>query len=718
MCVQAAPGRVITGSDGLVRFTPDGAGRSLPELNRLIGDVKEFGRQLPGDEFQVCLIMISELIRRLFPGGVHRNSWADDLLIGSAVGRRHLNVPADQWGEATSWRTLTHQVPAGGTVIVVLGRPGGHRHAVALIDTVEGVQIIDPRSADDVEVAPAPRPDEVETAMPALIGARALTIGPDGVIGQPREPLPGGRSGSVVDALTDPFDPRIAGIINLSRVAALWRKDWIPPFQRNGKLPPGEYRASWSTVARRFGGTPHRNALLAGLHAAATNLYYAGLMHLWLDGSFVTAKNHPNDYDGAWEPRGVNLAAVDPVLRDPEDLRTGREEQKAKYGGELLVDSNGTLRKFFQRDRTGGRKGVVRLDLRTLPPLPSRRVAAQPPPPVAHPQFVPMPVIHPQVVPMPVVVHPQVVHMPVAHPQVVWAPAVVVPAPRWQRRGWVPGAARGDDPVALRWPVGHPIVVEVTERGSWFDWRRRLSGEAMPSLVTRELHDDPLDAPDRPGKAAAPSWLFERSFSPAQAAGMPALGASQGSFGYVVDATGGIVLPDGVRISVTGWRRHGSDFVNVDETSRVVVLRADSGWVGLVANGDVLVQALRRRHTGTELPAYRTHIHNDALYLTPQEGVESVRVGPLRALRDADEIPVRSIEPERMPVPRVRHGIDWLQSAAAVETIGPHIDVGHDGLEWLSSANCVVDADGRRSCIEVTVMVPANWLPEVSHDSK
>ncbi|MEV0409187.1 hypothetical protein, partial [Actinoallomurus sp. NPDC050550] len=28
------------------------------------------------------------------------------------------------------------------------------------------------------------------------------------------------------------------------------------------------------------------------------------------------------------------------------------------------------------------------------------------------------------------------------------------------------GGARGDDPVALRWPVGHPIVVEVIERGS------------------------------------------------------------------------------------------------------------------------------------------------------------------------------------------------------------------------------------------------------------
>jgi hypothetical protein len=109
----------------------------------------------------------------------------------------------------------------------------------------------------------------------------------------------------------------------------------LPEFTEDGLLPEGLHRSTWDEVVARFGCSARRRRLLAGLQEAATNLRDAGARYLWLDGGFTTAKADPDDFDCAWDPSGVNLGKVDPVLTDPEDLRTGRYRQKAKYGGEF-----------------------------------------------------------------------------------------------------------------------------------------------------------------------------------------------------------------------------------------------------------------------------------------------------------------------------------------------------------------------------------------------
>jgi hypothetical protein len=145
----------------------------------------------------------------------------------------------------------------------------------------------------------------------------------------------------------------------------------LPPFTATGVLPPGVHAASWDEVEERFGGSARREVLLDGLLAAATNLRAAGTRVLWLDGSFVTDKKEPDDWDGVWDPSNTDLTKVDPVLIDPVDLAAGRYRQKAKYHGELLVgDDTATsspFQLFFQLDKNGDPKGIVRLDLRTLP---------------------------------------------------------------------------------------------------------------------------------------------------------------------------------------------------------------------------------------------------------------------------------------------------------------------------------------------------------------
>jgi hypothetical protein len=139
----------------------------------------------------------------------------------------------------------------------------------------------------------------------------------------------------------------------------------------SGCLPPGVHSASWDEVVKRFGGSACRESLLQGLLQAATNLRAAGARVLWLDGSFTTNKEEPDDWDGVWDPSNADLTKVDPVLIDPADLAAGRHRQKAKYGGELLVGVETTtgmpFQLFFQLDKNGDQKGIVRLDLRTIP---------------------------------------------------------------------------------------------------------------------------------------------------------------------------------------------------------------------------------------------------------------------------------------------------------------------------------------------------------------
>ncbi|MEO8084166.1 MAG: hypothetical protein ABI780_10110 [Ardenticatenales bacterium] len=141
----------------------------------------------------------------------------------------------------------------------------------------------------------------------------------------------------------------------------------MPPFLPNGNLPLGIYTASWPEMVTRFGWNAHRLRLLAGLQAALVSLRHAGCRAVYLDGSFVTTKEAPEDFDGCWDVTGVDAALLDPVLLDFADQRSA---QKAKFGGELfpaqLPEGQSGMRflEFFQLDReTGMAKGIVVIDL-------------------------------------------------------------------------------------------------------------------------------------------------------------------------------------------------------------------------------------------------------------------------------------------------------------------------------------------------------------------
>ena len=144
----------------------------------------------------------------------------------------------------------------------------------------------------------------------------------------------------------------------------------IPPFDSRGNLPPGIHSASWAEVVGRYGETPWRLELLAGLKTALDNLKAAGSRRAYLNGSFVTSKTNPGDFDGCWEVAGVDPALLAPVLRD---WYPPRAAQKARFRGELLPVNTllpptwASMLDFFQTDRDGNPKGIISLDLGVLP---------------------------------------------------------------------------------------------------------------------------------------------------------------------------------------------------------------------------------------------------------------------------------------------------------------------------------------------------------------
>ncbi len=145
----------------------------------------------------------------------------------------------------------------------------------------------------------------------------------------------------------------------------------IPDFDPvTGHLPPGEHAASWQQMLARYGRTPWRLRLLAGMLEALSLPRSAARTRAWIDGSFVSAKDVSGDYDACWDIEEVDFDRIDDRLLT---FDAGRATQKAAFLGEWFLadaraDPQGTLfRDFFQTDRDGQRKGIAVIELKSLP---------------------------------------------------------------------------------------------------------------------------------------------------------------------------------------------------------------------------------------------------------------------------------------------------------------------------------------------------------------
>jgi hypothetical protein len=98
--------------------------------------------------------------------------------------------------------------------------------------------------------------------------------------------------------------------------------------------------------------------LITGIVAALRKLGLAGCQRVIIGGSFVTAKEEPNDFDAYYDDFGLDFELLDPLFI--EDI----ERQLEVFCGELQPTFG--YNSFLQRDREGNPRGVVALDPREL----------------------------------------------------------------------------------------------------------------------------------------------------------------------------------------------------------------------------------------------------------------------------------------------------------------------------------------------------------------
>jgi hypothetical protein len=140
----------------------------------------------------------------------------------------------------------------------------------------------------------------------------------------------------------------------------------IPDF-RDGRLPPGVHVATLEELRDKLGWGQRRKNLIDGLEMALRLMRNCGIERVYVDGSFVTAKNRPGDIDGCYDvPPGANLGAMYPIFPWTPANRT---MSKAMFGVELAPSrapataSGEPFISFFQKDRQGHRRGIVLLEL-------------------------------------------------------------------------------------------------------------------------------------------------------------------------------------------------------------------------------------------------------------------------------------------------------------------------------------------------------------------
>ena len=138
-------------------------------------------------------------------------------------------------------------------------------------------------------------------------------------------------------------------------------------------LPPGIHQAGLDDVEAAFATNAWRRDLFDGLVDAARRLRSAQCPTIYLDGSYVTGKPNPRDFDACWDPTDVDRGKLDPIFLD---FSNGRAAQKAAFKGEFFpssmipADVSQAFLEFFQLDRfTGKKKGIVSIPLLIDPVL-------------------------------------------------------------------------------------------------------------------------------------------------------------------------------------------------------------------------------------------------------------------------------------------------------------------------------------------------------------
>jgi hypothetical protein len=139
----------------------------------------------------------------------------------------------------------------------------------------------------------------------------------------------------------------------------------IPAFDENGNLPPGIHVATITEVETRFANNNYRKRLFQGLLRVLEILRDCNCPEVHLNGSYITTKSEPGDYDLCYEPAGMK------ATEEFKQFLLTRETRKAEHLGDIFprmpqppYEMDHVEDWQTDRDRDGEVKGIVRIILR------------------------------------------------------------------------------------------------------------------------------------------------------------------------------------------------------------------------------------------------------------------------------------------------------------------------------------------------------------------
>ncbi|KAA6345245.1 hypothetical protein EZS27_007175 [termite gut metagenome] len=141
----------------------------------------------------------------------------------------------------------------------------------------------------------------------------------------------------------------------------------IPDFLDNGFLPEGIYETTFEEIKERLGFSNRRNRLLIGMKELMDVCKQLRCNVFYLDGSFVSEKLRPSDYDACWDTTSIHRELV--LKAASESILAALEEE---YGGEIYYARDKSFRnpsitilEDFQlcKENPAIKKGILKINL-------------------------------------------------------------------------------------------------------------------------------------------------------------------------------------------------------------------------------------------------------------------------------------------------------------------------------------------------------------------
>ena len=129
---------------------------------------------------------------------------------------------------------------------------------------------------------------------------------------------------------------------------------------------PGIHKYSMHEVERMFAYNDIRDKHFEGFMKWARELKEAGCKTVYLDGSFITRRKDPHDFDACWEPFVPKTRPKAQSLLD--ESIDGNLARKKEFGGDIFprftAKYGDRVEKWQYDERTRRVKGIIEIDLR------------------------------------------------------------------------------------------------------------------------------------------------------------------------------------------------------------------------------------------------------------------------------------------------------------------------------------------------------------------